>query len=369
MIIVIIDSGLSDRYVHCKRIVFPISTNEVVPPIASGHGTAVYNIISQKCSDFAEIINFRILNIENGVSEEMLIDALSYISQNLHPDIINLSLGISECVNIQGLYNICSDLTNKGTIIVSAFDNSGSISYPAAFNNVVGVVSGNLCLKTDDFEFFDDDMVNIGAKGNLQRLAWDNPHTVFLSGNSFACAHVTSKIAEMITTSTEPITMEEILGKFKKIAIKRYSRLPEFSFPELPFDIKRAVIFPFAKEAHSMVRYADLLRFKIVDIYDTKYSVKIGSNTAHLMNDANVPLYTIKNISNIEYDSFDTLILGHLDELTAAINKEDFVTNLIAATLQHKKRIFSFDDLNKYGFVESNYIYFPAITSHNVPPQ
>ena len=86
------------------------------------------------------------------------------------------------------------------------------------------------------------------------------------------------------------------------------------------------------------------------------------------MNDVSVPLFTIKNINDIDYDSFDTLILGHLDKMTTAIKNEEFVTKLISTTLQHKKKIFSFDDLSKYGFSEPNDIYFPTITYHNVPP-
>lgn len=204
-------------------------------------------------------------------------------------------LGISECLDIQSLYDVCVELTNNGTIIVSAFDNDGSISYPAAFDNVIGVVSGDSCFKIDDFEFFEDAIVNIGAKGNIQHLVWDNPHQVFLSGNSFACAHTTSKIAEMILLSGEQLTLQSILNNFKDIAIKRHPCLPNFVFPKLPFDIQNAAIFPFAKEMHSLIRYSNLLDFEIVDVYDTKYSSKIGSNTAHLMNDASVSSYIIAN--------------------------------------------------------------------------
>lgn len=91
MVIVIIDSGLADRYTDCKKVVFPLCDEESIPQIASGHGTAIFNIINEKCSKFAEIINFRVLDIESGIDEAVLIAALSYINQNLNPDIINLS--------------------------------------------------------------------------------------------------------------------------------------------------------------------------------------------------------------------------------------------------------------------------------------
>ena len=364
----IVDSGLADRYTDCSKFVFPPCSVDDIPPIVSGHGTAIFNIINNKCSQFAEIINFRILHIENSIEEDILIDALTYIDQNIHPDIINLSLGISECNNLQALYNICLQLTNKGTIIVSAFDNSGSISYPAAFQNVIGVVSGLLCNKTDDFEFFEDSLVNIGAKGKMQRLVWNDPPYAFLSGNSFACAHVTSKIAEMIYLSKEKLTQETILDNFSQLANENHSALNTFVPQKLPFNIQNAVIFPFSKEMHSLLRYEHLLDFKIVDIYDTKYSAKVGSTSTHLMNDDRINSYTIKNINKINYDNFDTFIMGHMSELSLALKNEKIVVDLINNLLQHRKKIFSFDDITCYGFSICNSIYFPSIAKKDLPP-
>lgn len=90
------------------------------------------------------------------------------------------------------MYNICKKLTDKGVILVSAFDNSGTISYPAAFENVIGVISGPNCKKSSDFEYMDDTVVNVGAKGGIQRIAWKEPNYILMGGNSFACAYVTA---------------------------------------------------------------------------------------------------------------------------------------------------------------------------------
>jgi hypothetical protein len=45
------------------------------------------------------------------------------------------------CEDRESLYTACKSLTNKGIILVSAFDNAGSLSFPAAFPNVIGVTS------------------------------------------------------------------------------------------------------------------------------------------------------------------------------------------------------------------------------------
>ena len=225
-----------------------------------------------------------------------------------------------------------------------------------------------LCNKTDDFEFFEDAIVNIGAKGKMQRVVWNDPPYAFLSGNSFACAHVTSKIAEMIFLSEKKLTRETILDKFRQLAIEKHSALNTFIPQKLPFDIQNAAIFPFSKEMHSLLRYEHLLDFEIVDIYDTKYSAKVGSTSTHLMNDDRINSYTIKNINEINYDSFDTFIMGHMSELSMALKNENFVVDLVNNLLQHGKNIFSFDDITYYGFCAGNNIYFPSITRKDLPP-
>ena len=98
-----------------------------------GHGTAIYGII-RSVIDVANIINIKIPKIQNGIESSDLVAALKYIYDNFMPDIINLSMGISVCDDHKALYDICKKLNDRGTIIVSAFDNTGCYSYPAIFD-------------------------------------------------------------------------------------------------------------------------------------------------------------------------------------------------------------------------------------------
>lgn len=95
-----------------------------------GHGTAISGIIS-RCNADIKITVIGISDLADGLDEETLIFVLNYINENLEADIINLSLGINICEKYNELYSICSILNDKGVIIISAFDNSGAISYPA----------------------------------------------------------------------------------------------------------------------------------------------------------------------------------------------------------------------------------------------
>lgn len=326
-----------------------------------GHGTAIYNII-KKTESFADIINFQITNEDEEVCYETLIDCLTTIRDNYDIDIINLSLGLSLCDNLEELYSICNDLALKGVIIVSAFENFGAISYPAAFENVIGVTSVDRCRKIDDFILFDDKMLNIGANGNLQRLAWDNPDYIIFNGNSFACAHTTVQVARfMIEGAT---TFSEILSSFEKIALKasfcNNSCVPKNAIPK----IKKAALFPFNKEMHSLIRYYDMLSFEISGIYDARESSRVGSTTSHIMMD-NVKSFQIKSVDEIDWDSFDTIIIGNIPTQSAPYLsriREDMINKAISLS----KNIYCFDDItSKYNY---DRLYCPIVDTSDVPP-
>ena len=70
------------------------------------------------------------------------------------------------------------------------------------------------------------------------------------------------------------------------------------------YKIDRAVIFPFNKEMHNFVRYPELLDFKVMEVYDTKYSSNVGRKTTDVMIDKSVKEYCIKNIDDIKCITF-----------------------------------------------------------------
>ena len=331
----------------------------------NGHGTAIYNIVRN--INNVEIINIKVGDIGNGVPDTEIIGILNYIYEKIDVDVINLSLGLSICENLQELYEICDKLCSKGIILVSAFDNAGSISYPAAFDNVIGVTSGGNCRKIDDFEYINDKVINVAAYGNIQRLAWISPDYLLLGGNSFACAHVTVQIAKYMLDGTKD--RDALLVKLKNSSICHYDINTHYEERKLPYKIKNAVLFPFSKEMHSLVRYADMLEFQISAIYDSKYSATVGASTTHLLNDKTVKQLTIQNVNNINWDEFDTIILGHLDELSALINKTELKKNLIYEALAHGKNIYSFDNISEFVTEENKaHIYFPAVDKLDIPP-
>ncbi len=333
-----------------------------------GHGTAIASLILRhigNCPDI-NIVSVKIFTAEMHLNEYHLISALKYLSINYNPDIINLSLGINISEDISQLHKVCNEITDKGTIIIAAFDNSGSISYPAAFDNVIGVTTGDSCYRTDDFEYINDTVVNIAAKGNLQRIAWKSPPYIMLGGNSFACAHVTAKVAEFINNGV--CGKEAILEELKKIAKKIHMHNECDCISNDLFSIKKAAIFPFNKEMHALIRFSHLLPFQIVDVYDTVYSAIVGADTTVLMKDTTVKSMIVKNINSIDWDRFDTLIIGHIGNLSSLINKAEEWRYLVEKALKKDKCVFSYDDLENMGYINSEKVYYPQVNISAVPP-
>ena len=367
MNIAIIDSGTKDYENITKGYNFRVKgDNEIIIENnfhdTYGHGTAVYSII-KKNNEECNYYIFKVIDQNDTIDEKIICTALEYIFNNLDIDIINMSLG-TVSLSDDRMYNICKRLYDKGVILVSAFDNEGAISYPAAFDCVIVVDGSDLCRKVDDFIFYEDKILNVAAKGGMQRVKWCEPDNIIVKGSSFACAHATNKIVNIYKNGIK--SFEEILEYFKSIAIQiiAYEEKEEKVFE---YKIDRAVIFPFNKEMHNFVRYPELLDFKVMEVYDTKYSSNVGRKTTDVMIDKSVKEYCIKNIDDIKWDLFDTLVIGHTEKLLSYIGKENIVDSLIKEAINRGKNIYSFDRIDKAEYKNDN-IYFPAVIDKYLPP-
>ncbi len=353
--------GLSLEFSHDKGILCSNDFDD-----RYGHGTAIYNIL-QDLKNEVNIINIRLSSIEDEIiDEDVLISALEYIEKEYsYVDVINLSLGTTICERRQDLYNICKRFDDNGTIILSAFDNEGAISFPAAFDCVIGVIGLDECKKIDDYVYINDSYINIAAKGGIQRLAWKDPSTIFMGGNSFACAHATRQVLKIMITGVTG--RKEVLKKFKSLAVNSYELRSEKPAQKVIFPRNgRLAIFPFNKEMHSLIRFADVVPYDISKVYDLKYSGKVLSKTNIVMQDDSLISLKIENINDIDYDSFDLFAFGHFGESEELISP-GFRKKLLDNLEKHNKAVFSFDDIGKLSLSYHN-VYCPAVHPSDVFP-
>lgn len=330
-----------------------------------GHGTIIYSIIN-KHVDATKIFNIKLSQHQNEYDEACLVAALEYIKNNITCKIINISLGIIVSDNLDKLYKVCSELTKSGCVIISAFDNEGCYSYPATFDCVIGVDSKNSIKKISEFDFVENSPINILAKGSIQRITMPDGKNIIVGGSSVACAHITSILYKKISKN---FNLQSALSylKSKSKCIYSFSKLENLNNSTY-FKINTAVVFPVSKEAHSFIRFSDMLSFYISDYYDVRQSGKVGRRLSTYYEEIKSDK-CIMDIEHIDFEDVDTIILGHLDKINY-IYEHDYKAELIKKAITNGINIYSFDPLDRYIDMlnHSNIKYFyPEITQSNLP--
>lgn len=369
--VLIIDSGVYTNHPSLKEnhiLGFTYRDGELDETIDDeyGHGTAIYGILHE-CAQNADITSIRLQNIENGADENELIGLLEYVDLHMNFDIINMSMGINKYTN-ESLRHVCNRLYQKGTIIISAFSNAGCFSYPASFPFVIGVTTDNQCKNINEWVYHEDEVVQIGAFGGIQRLKWREPSFVLKSGNSFACAHITKQVIDCYSKGI--IKYEDILTYLKDHAKQTIKdSYANYLMPQKLPNISRAALFPVSKEMHAFFRFSESLPFEIAGVFDHKYSVNIKKSTNRIIQTDKAIDYIIQDIANIEWKQCDAIIIGHIRELLSYKQIHKIVVDVLRDAIEHDKIIYSFDNLTHL-LPQNNYphYYFPSVNDGNVPP-
>lgn len=371
---VVIDSGFdlrSDSLFNCTGILCEYLPSNSTVPICDdvdvyGHGTTVINMIKKEHPD-ATILSLRIFDDEDGIvssSEGRLIEALRYIDRNHTAKVINMSCDIIEPTRIEELSDITYNLAKKGVVLVAAHQNQGGFSYPASFRWVVGVADDAFRPLNKKMTFCRDTRINIFDSVKFVRLLGNKSKNKVTYGCSFSCAYVSAIIFSYINKGAKNI--DDVL-----LFLERDYPPQEEVIPVKPltpkYHIKKAVIFPFNKEAHSIVRFAKDLLFELVDVYDIKELMQIGKSTQEVLDDPNVPYYIIKNIKNIDWSSFDTLIIGCLGEIKDLLHNDDWVQGLINDAIQQNKNIYAFEEIDVKNQLIDSKIFYPRIRKEDIP--
>ncbi|MDE6947171.1 MAG: S8 family serine peptidase [Anaeroplasmataceae bacterium] len=310
-----------------------------------GHGTAVMGILTRECPKEVAFTIIKVFDKSEQTSIEMLVYALNYILRNISCDIINISLGTS--IYDENLEKICKQIRDKGIIVISAYSNDGCISYPAAFDSVIGVDISSKCKNKRDYIYICNSPVNILGMGGNHRLAWKDSKYMIRQGASFTTAYVTAIILGFLIEKNNP---KEIVSELKRNAIKVVDgETVKDSKKEIIWNMgRRIAVFPYNKEIHSIVNFSEMIDGNLVDVYDSKFFRNCGKTVRNFEGSNQ---YTIKNIDKIDWEKFDILVIGHIAEIEAAIN-EKIKRQLLEGCLFNHKDVFCFDDV---GIEENDY--------------
>ncbi len=355
MKIALIDSGVNSLVLKkFRNSIIHVNTDLYVqdPKDNIGHGTAIAYILLSRLSQI-EIVSFKLFDQEYNTTEEELICTLECIYRDFPDvDLIHISSGITYIYQYERFYKICYKLSHRKQFIISAYDNDGSISYPAAFDNVLGVYWDKRVRNVNEYFYIMNSAVEILGYAGNQRVPWNNDEYRLVSGSSFSAPYITIRIARY-KISHKNISFAEIKEMLLKDA-KRIFKLPSVSNIDDQIEnkkqiqrIHKAIIFPINKETISLISNEDLLGFDIVGVYDSWYSRYINKNAREVFFGECVKNIIIKAFSDISWESeFDTIIVGHL-ELIESITKLDYKKKILEKCYQFKKNCFFLDALNQ----------------------
>ena len=353
--VAMIDSGIdrSHRLLQHvdKGICFAVSSDGVRTSQdyrdTSGHGTAVASIIHKKAPD-AALYAVKIFDDALVVDQKILMESICWaMDQNV--DIINLSLGTTDAQIKRRLMEVCQRATEKGIAIVAAEHNAGQESYPAHFSNVIGVKAGTIKGRYD-YLFRAGEPIECIAPGTAQRVLWAGGREHIVEGSSFAAPHIAGILA-LIKQAFPKADLDEMkrvlaanrAARQKRPSSRRTRAQPRRAKAPQAFDptaIKRAAIYPYNKEMHSLVRFRDLLDFEIVGIADPVAKGYVGKDAGEAIGIPPVGIRIQPRFREVLKDA-DTLILGYVDELSR-ITKRDVLRESIKSAIDARLNVFSF---------------------------
>lgn len=324
-----------------------------------GHGTGITSII-HKNSPLSKIIVVKIESFDHSLSEDLLVEAIEYLTNHTDAKILNISMGVNTNNPSVQLKEACQFAFDKGVIVVaSAYYKHDSLCFPANFKSVFAVGSGIVKSK-ESFRFLgQDSFVNILAKGGFQRVAVPQNKYQFSTGTSLATAHFTAILADAYEKG-EWKTRDELnnwisgnsdnntisLTKHDQLRVdhENISAKEERTFQEvftLDKSVENFAIFPFEeKEMKTLIEFREHLNSNLTLAIGSPRSIKLD-NTMELLQEKDINFIT-KALNPEHFDLFDTIVIGYfLDKLSDS--NSFFGFTLIKECIKRNKNFIVWD--------------------------
>jgi uncharacterized NAD-dependent epimerase/dehydratase family protein len=336
-----------------------------------GHGTAVVSATADHTG--MPVYSVGLADWSNDADAMALARAILWCVDN-GMQVINISAGSTSHTTSALLAPICARAASAGIIIVAAQHNDGLVSYPAHLPSVIGV-RGAKIYGDRTYHYCPGQSIECVARGDAQRLRWGSGRQVLIGGNSFAAPRITGIVARLKEqhpqAGVDEIRVLLQQGAARVIEPESPSQNSYQQAPALP-QVSRVALYPYTKEMHALVRFQDLLPFRLSGIADPPGRGQVGKDAGEAIgaSDANLPIRA--SIAEA-IEGADALILGYLRQL-GRLRGRDLHREFLGLALEQGLHVFSFEPLppEQYGdlFDDANRqglsFCWPKVSQHHV---
>jgi len=178
--------------VEKNKVVFDLST----AGDSAGHGTACAGIIGRIAPD-THIASIKVLGAGGLGDGQVFLAGLEYAIKKRYK-VINLSLGTTKPQFFSPLHDLLDRAYQAGCIVVAAANNLPQPSFPSVFSSsLISVIKSDQA-DPYKFGFHYGEVIELTAPGVNVKTAWPGGGYRNLTGNSFACPHITAIVAVLL---------------------------------------------------------------------------------------------------------------------------------------------------------------------------
>jgi uncharacterized NAD-dependent epimerase/dehydratase family protein len=307
-----------------------------------GHGTACADLITRGLDH--DELSLCIYKVCQGDISVRIQDFKAALKKALDDrvDILNCSLGTIDPDAKSELQEIVFQCADAGIILVCAWNDEGYTTWPAAFQNVISVKSGEQ-LSQDNWNWVNDKKNYVVFRGTRQRVQWKKGTQIFMGGSSFATPLCTRVIARALLNGAASKELagissylEEHASSKNNIDLNRSTVVP---WNNVHNKMRRVGLYPFYKETHGFIRFKNKLPFEIAWVADFKHSKAAGKNTNQTMPNCSESFYINAGLPK-DSSGIDTIIVGYLD-LAGQASGKDLLEETYEYAYQKKINVFS----------------------------
>ncbi|NBO37344.1 hypothetical protein EBU99_02040 [bacterium] len=179
----------------------------------SGHGSLVQSCLMSVAPE-AKVDHFRVLDENNVTDSSLLCYVLDHIIDQGY-QIVNVSLGTSSEYHLPWLVALMKRAYESNVVMVAACSNVGNWLYPATFTYCVSV-NAMPAAHAMQVRFHSGSVVEFSGMGVNVPVAGPADQSLFVSGSSYAAAHVSGLCARILETRPEcgPLDVKILLREY-----------------------------------------------------------------------------------------------------------------------------------------------------------